>query len=158
MNIEKFLKPEMIWLGEKATAPVEVFETVAEKGKEQGYVNGKFLEKIKEREANFPTGLQLEGYGVAIPHTDADCIDEQFVAVVIPEEGVSFKRMDDSSQEVEAQAIFVLGLNEPHSQLAMLQGLMGLLQNKDVVQTLRKTDSPEEVITYLTELSKQAQS
>lgn len=157
MKIETFLKPAFIWLREEVHSSAEVFEIVAEKGKGEGYVNEKFLEKIKKREETFPTGLQLDGYGVAIPHTDADCIEKQFVAVVIPEESVAFKRMDNIHEEVEAQVIFVLGLNEPHSQLEMLQGLMGLLQDPTVVSTLREKEDPDEVITYLTELSKQTQ-
>lgn len=157
MKIETFLNPEFIWIDENMQSSTEVFETVARKGEEQGYVNEKFLGKIKEREKTFPTGLQLDGYGVAIPHTDADCIEKQFVAVVVPTEGVPFKRMDDVHAEVKAQLIFVLGLNEPHSQLEMLQGLMGMLQDPAVITSLRKKENADEVIKYLTELSKQTQ-
>jgi PTS system galactitol-specific IIA component len=157
MNIEKFLTSEMVWLGEKSRTPVEIFESVAQKGLEKGYVNESFLEKITLREHDFPTGLQLDGYGVAIPHTDADCIERQFVSVVIPEESVPFKRMDDNAQEVRAQVVFVLGLNEPHSQLTMLQELMRLLQDKEVVTKLRGMKKAKEVVNYLTDLSKQTQ-
>lgn len=154
MNIEDFLKPEMVWLSEKVSTPVEVFEVVTQKADKLGYINDTFLEKIKEREEKFPTGLQLDGYGVAIPHTDAECIEEQFVAIIIPNKIVPFKRMDDGTQEVQAQIIFVLGLNEPHSQLSMLQELMGLLQDKEVVKNLREIKDKKILISYLTELSK----
>lgn len=158
MNVEKFLKPELVWLGKAFEKPEEVFEAVARKGEELGYVNETFLEKIKERENTFPTGLQLNGYGVAIPHTDAECIEKQFVAIVIPEKSVIFKRMDDANKEVEAEAIFVLGLNEPHSQLAMLQELMKLVQDEKVVKELNQATDETKVVTYLKELSKQKQS
>ncbi|WP_368645522.1 PTS sugar transporter subunit IIA [Alkalibacterium putridalgicola] len=154
MSIAEFLKPELIWTQADVETSKDVFETVYNKGMEHNFVNDHFLEKISEREQTFPTGLQLDGYGVAIPHTDPDCIKEQFIAVLLPKEGVPFKRMDDASQEVDAKVIFVLGLNEPHSQLTMLQELMGILQEKEVVQKLRDSNSKEEVIDYLGNLSK----
>ncbi|WP_158179054.1 PTS sugar transporter subunit IIA, partial [Lactiplantibacillus plantarum] len=83
--------------------------------------------KIIKRESTFPTGLQLEHRGVAIPHTDADTINKEFVAVVVNDAPIAFSRMDDPEQKVDAKLVFVLGLNKPHAQLEMLQALMGII-------------------------------
>lgn len=58
------------------------FEQVYEQALELGWVRSDFLERIKQREEIFPTGIQLEKYGAAIPHTDAECIFTEFVAVI----------------------------------------------------------------------------
>lgn len=157
MNIEEFLSEDFIWLNEPVKSQLDVFEKVFTKCQDKGFVSEAFLEKIKEREKVFPTGLQLDGYGVAIPHTDPECVNKQFIAVFTPEEDVSFKRMDDSTAEVKVKIIFVLGLNQPHSQLAMLQELMVLLQDKEAVENLRKTTDKKQMIEYLSDLSKQKQ-
>lgn len=48
----------------------ELFEVMAGRLMELGYVTGDFLESIKEREKEYPTALPIEPYAVAIPHTD----------------------------------------------------------------------------------------
>jgi len=153
MNIGEFLKEDLIWLNSQIETPTQVFKQISNKGVDLGYVNETFLNKIKEREENYPTGLQLEGYGVAIPHTDADSIREQFISIVIPENGVTFKRMDDVDKEVEAHAIFVLGLNSPDNQLNALQELMQMFQNGEVIENLRQANSKKEIIKYISDLS-----
>lgn len=155
MNLGEFLKPEFIWIKAPSKTQQDVFELVAAKAKETDSVTDEFLSKINEREKTFPTGLQLEGYGVAIPHTDPECVNDQFIAIVTTEDGIPFKRMDDSSKEVHVNVIFVLGLNEPHSQLAVLQQLMSILQNKETVDNILKTENKEEIIHYLAQLSEQ---
>lgn len=63
-----------------------------------GWVRQDFLERIEQREATFPTGLQLETFGAAIPHTDAECILTEFVAVVTNKQPVTFTSMEDINQ------------------------------------------------------------
>lgn len=157
MNIGDFLTEKFVWLKAPVQTPLEIFEEVNKKCMDHGFINETFLGKIIERESLFPTGLQMDGYGVAIPHTDPECINKQFIAVIIPEEEVSFNRMDDVNASVNVKLVFVLGLNQPHSQLAVLQELMLLLQNKDIVENIKNTVDKKYLINYLTELSKQKQ-
>lgn len=157
MNIGKFLTEEFIWLKTPSQSHTQVFEEVSIKGETLGYVDENFLEKIKERENTFPTGLQLDGYGVAIPHTDPECIKKQFIAVITPEDDIPFMRMDNVNEEVKVKLIFVLGLNQPHSQLSILQELMVLLQDKEVVGKIRNSVDKNEIIEYLSNLSTQKQ-
>lgn len=154
MYFEDFLKPELIWTNSDASTHLEVFELIAAKAHKELFVEDNFLEKIKEREETFPTGLELEGYAVAIPHTDPECVKEQFIAVLTSKEGIPFKRMDDASKEVKANIIFMLGLNEPHSQLEVLQQLMGVLQNKETVEKLLSFDNESDILKYLKGVTK----
>ena len=97
-------------------------------------------------EETFPTGLQLENNGVAIPHTDADTIEKEFVAVItLEDKGVPFKRMDDPNEEVEAKVVFVLGLNQPHQQLEMLQSLMAFIQDNEKLKQLETAQTVDDV-------------
>lgn len=153
MNLKHFLKPELIWTKSKLETQLEVFELISEKAKTKKYITENFLEKIKKRESEFPTGLQLDGYGVAIPHTDPECINEQFIAVLTSKDGIPFKRMDDPSQTSFANIVFMLGLNEPHSQLEVLQQLMSILQNKETVEQLISFENKDDIVEYLKNIS-----
>lgn len=57
---------------------------------QQGYVTEGFTDAIIAREAVFPTGLQFEDYGVAIPHTDSDYVRETKIAIMTLKEPVPF--------------------------------------------------------------------
>ena len=54
--------------------------------------------------------------------------------------------MDDANAQVDAKAIFVLGLNEPHTQLESLQAIMAVLQNDDKIQQILDSNDVEQVI------------
>ncbi|WP_235420840.1 PTS sugar transporter subunit IIA [Jeotgalibacillus soli] len=104
-----------------------------------------FFEKIKEREAAFPTGLNMASMNVAIPHTDAEYVYKQFIGVITLEKPVLFSLMDDAAQKVEVSIVFMLGLNQPHSQLTVLQKLMQVLQNQESLEHMSKAKTSEDI-------------
>lgn len=149
MELTTFIKPEMMWLNVEEKEQDAIFQLVAEEGKKRGFVRDHFLTKLTGREQEFPTGLQLDGYGVAIPHTDPDCIIKQFIAVLTTASPVPFQSMEKRDTEVGVNVIFVLGLNEPHSQLDALQTLMALIQNKANMEQIVNANTKEEVLALL---------
>ncbi|WP_235032847.1 PTS sugar transporter subunit IIA [Enterococcus sp. CSURQ0835] len=145
-KLSDYIKEPLIFVQADFKTSEELFEQLYHEAKSLGWVTDDFLERIKVREANFPTGLQLVNLGAAIPHTDAECVLNEFVAVITNGNKIPFKRMDDSNQIVESDVEFVLGLNQPHAQLAMLQSLMGVLQNESLLSELLLASTPQEVI------------
>ncbi|WP_165211491.1 PTS sugar transporter subunit IIA [Streptococcus tangpeifui] len=141
-----YLDERLIFTGQSFKASTDLFETISNVALKLGNVREDFLPRVMDREANFPTGIQLENIGVAIPHTDAECILNEFVAVVVNQSPTIFKSMEDPSQSVPASIVFVLGLNQPHKQLEMLQSLMGLLQNEKLLFQIVAATSAEEIL------------
>lgn len=138
-----FLHKDLIFVHENYQSSTELFENFSYKAQNLGYVNDSFLPKIVQREATFPTGIALEDYSVAIPHTDPECIEKEFVAIYTLDNPVKFSRMDDPSRQVDVELVFVLGLNQPHTQLEMLQILMGVIQDSSFVKQLIQNDSEQ---------------
>lgn len=153
MYLIDFLKEKMIWLDSYCRDTSELFQMVANQALHLDLVTNAFLSKINERESCFPTGIQLNGYGVAIPHTDPDCIKEQFIGIIIPQKTIQFKSMENENQMVNAKLIFVLGLNKPHCQLAVLQQIMRTIQNKNYVNQLIKAKSHNEITQIIQDIS-----
>lgn len=118
---------------------------------EKGKVKESFIPAILEREITFPTGLPFEGYGVAIPHTDAEHVLQTQIAVMTLDKPVTFTQMATKDQEVEVGLIVMLAIKEAHSQLEMLQKLIGLLQNEALVQEIMSCPKGQEshVLTLL---------
>ncbi|MDT2640213.1 PTS sugar transporter subunit IIA [Enterococcus dongliensis] len=148
-TLSSYVKEPLVFAQANFSSNDELFEEVYQKAADLGWVREDFLERIKKREATFPTGIQLMSLGAAIPHTDAECVLEEFVAVITLQEPVVFKSMEDNSKQVEAQIVFVLGLNQPHAQLEMLQSLMGLLQNESVLSKLLVATTENELISTI---------
>ena len=149
IKLANYISEPLIFTQASYQTSDDLFEWVSKQAFQLGKVRADFLDRVKEREATFPTGIQLENLGVAIPHTDAECVLEEFVAVVVNQEPVEFKSMEDINQSVPASIVFVLGLNQPHAQLEMLQSLMGLLQNDAVLKDIIAAASAQDVLTIV---------
>ncbi|AYJ43322.1 MULTISPECIES: PTS sugar transporter subunit IIA [Lactiplantibacillus] len=145
VEVSDYLRDQLIFLHTSFKTSSDLFTAINKAAQENGFVTDQFLPKIIKREATFPTGLQLEHRGVAIPHTDADTINKEFVAVVINDEPIEFSRMDDPDQTVGAKLVFVLGLNKPHAQLDMLQALMGIIQDNELVNSLENANDADQI-------------
>ncbi|MCX8584103.1 MULTISPECIES: PTS sugar transporter subunit IIA [unclassified Gilliamella] len=153
MYLIDFLKEKMIWLDNRCRNTIELFQMVSDQALQLDLVTTSFLSKINERESCFPTGIQLNGYGIAIPHTDPDCIKEQFIGIIIPQKTISFKSMENEKQVVNVDLIFILGLNQPHCQLTVLQQIMRVIQNKNHVNQLVKAKNYNEIIQIFQNIS-----
>lgn len=150
-NLTDYLEDSPILIGNHYQDQKAVFSAVAGKVDPLGWISADFEERVLQREEEFPTGIHQGEFGVAIPHTDAECVNNEFIAFVLPKTPVPFKRMDDPAEIVEAEFIFVLGLNQPHQQLFMLQNLMQLIQNSGLLKELRGLKSSEAIINLLRE-------
>lgn len=148
-TLSSYVKDPLVFAQENFTSQEELFEQVYQKALDLGWVREDFMERIMKREKEFPTGIQLMNFGAAIPHTDAECVLEEFVAVITMQEPVAFHSMEDNTKQVKAQIIFVLGLNQPHAQLEMLQSLMGLLQNESILSELLLATTENELVTVI---------
>ncbi|KHD44106.1 PTS sugar transporter subunit IIA [Streptococcus hongkongensis] len=128
---------ELIFLKEKGmTSYQDVLHFLSQQLCDRGIVKEGFEEAILEREIIFPTGLQFEGYGVAIPHTDAEYVNETKLAIMTLEKPVTFTQMATTDQAVEVTFVMMLAIPDAHSQVDMLQKVISVLQDKETITTL----------------------
>lgn len=106
-------------------------------------VNQDFLANIIKREEVFPTGLEINGIGVAIPHTDSEYVKKSQVGFLSLEKPLPFLQMGTNDKEIQVSLLFMLALKEPHEQLEMLQNLIGMFQQEGVLESLMKVDQKE---------------
>ena len=91
----------------------------------------------------------MDKIGVAIPHSDAEHINEEFISVVTVNEPVVFKSMEDANKTVDVSIIFVLGLRKAEDQLATLQAIMQVIQDPEVLDRLLEANRNVEVLDIL---------
>ena len=145
MQLKEYFKKELVFYDLSVADKGEFFTILSQKACSLGKVTDEFEVNVKKREDNFPTGIQLEDIAVAIPHTDAEYVKEEFIAVAVFKEPVKFSSMEDASAILDVRAAFMLGLNQPHSQLEVLTELMGIFQNKETMAKIINSSSKEEL-------------
>ena len=143
---EELLKEELIVINMKAKNSDESINKLAKILYEKGFVKESYIQGILEREKNFPTGLPTEGVGVAIPHTDAEHVNNPAIAIAVLEKPVAFKMMGGAiEQEVEVQILFMLAIKESKTQIELLQKLMNIFQDKKILESIQKSLTPAEI-------------
>jgi len=146
MALVSFMNESLIKVELEVENQNELFQVMFQEAHKKGYVKDTYLEKIKEREAIFPTGLCMSDYSVAIPHTDPEHVIEQFIAVATLKKPVTFSLMEDSTKTTDVHVVLMLGLNQPHSQIEVLQELMQVIQIKENVLGMIHAKSEQEIL------------
>lgn len=108
----KFFSKNMMFLDNEFSSSDDLFDFVYEKALENGLVREGFLEAIKEREKNYPTGLPGTTVDIAVPHTDPEYIIEPFIAVLRCKNGVPFIQMGSDNITIYPKLFFVLGFKK----------------------------------------------
>lgn len=114
----------------------ELLSSLSDQLLEKGVVKDTFVTGIIDREKNFPTGLPVQPFGVAIPHTDNEHVVKEQIGFASLKEPVKFKIMGSDSDYVNVSLVFILALKYPDKQLDMLQKLITLFQNEGVLNQL----------------------
>lgn len=116
---------------------------------EAGVVGKEFAECCVEREKDFPTGLPTE-IPTAIPHAKSDGIVQNAICFLKLDDPVTFRRLDDDTEEVQTDMIFNLAIKDTNEHLGVLQKMMEFLNDAEILLKCRNL-SEEETIAYLEE-------
>ncbi|KIL49632.1 PTS sugar transporter subunit IIA [Jeotgalibacillus soli] len=127
----------------------EVLEVMARNLVNKGFVKESYIEAVIEREKNYATGLPTKGYSVAIPHTDIEHVNKKAISVGILKNTVDFGIMGEESATTPVKLVFMLAMEQAHSQLELLQKLMQIFQDEDTLQFLANEDSKAKVKNLL---------
>ena len=98
-----------------------------------GFVKDTYIDAVAKRETEYPTGLQLKGMGVAMPHTAGAHVNTPAVCVAKLARPVTFGHMGDPGTKVQAELLFMMAIKDPNAQLETLQKVMGVFTNPAAV-------------------------
>lgn len=140
------LYPEDVLLGVEAASSEEVLKLASEHLLAEGKVKPEYEEHILAREAEYPTGLDLGGTNVAIPHTDWQYANTTQLLVVTLAHPVTWHNMEDSDETLQVSAAVLSVFDKAEHQLEALQQIMGVLQHQDQVKKLVGAKDPQEVV------------
>lgn len=109
-----------------------------------GWVKDSFPAALREREAAYPTALDVQGLNVAIPHCDPAHVNKGALCVGVLKHPVAWHLMDNPAATCEVSLVVMLALNAAHEHLEMLQKVVDLIQNQNkVAQVVACTSAAE---------------
>ncbi len=135
---------EFIFPNIKATTQDDMFDFLHSILQDKDCVYPEYLEKIKKREQNFPTGLQLSQIGIAMPHTESTYAKKNTFVVMTSENGIPFYNMENSSPMV-AKVIFAIVFDNRDRHMDNLQTLSNIIQNEELLIDICKCTTSEEI-------------
>lgn len=142
MKICGYLKKDHIFLDLESGDKKDVLEDFIQKLKGRGVINDAqlILDKLLERETLCSTGLEK---GIAVPHTLMDQVAEPLLALAVIKKGMTYESVDQMPTYV---LLLILGnTNKPGAQLKILAHICRLVKETDIVEKIKKVESPDEI-------------
>lgn len=148
------LKEQLIFTDLEAKTYEDVMDQVGGAFIKEGYCKETYRNALKEREAEFPTGLDIDGIGVAIPHTDVSHVNKQGTAIAVLRNPVTFVQMGTDDEKTDVRLIFMLAVKEPSTQIDKLQRILAVIQDKETLKQLLEVKQKEEIVEIIKEKEK----
>ncbi|WP_224768244.1 PTS sugar transporter subunit IIA [Metabacillus idriensis] len=136
-----YLDETLIMTDIEGNSNVEVLELMAKNLCDQGLVKESYIEAVIDREKKFATGLPTNGCSVAIPHTDIQHVNRKAISVGVLKNSVEFGIMGEESATTPVKLVFMLAMDQQHSQLALLQNLMQVFHDETILNKLASESS-----------------
>jgi galactitol PTS system EIIA component len=145
-RILDLLVPSAVCVQLEAATAAEVITILGQRLEQTGHVRDTYVQAALDREAQLPTGLPLDGlFNVAIPHTDVEHVLSPALALATLTEPVDFQNMIDPEEGIPVRLVILMAMNEPKSQVDMLQEIAGVLQDAGTIEKLVEAANLEEI-------------
>ena len=131
-----------------AKSDEEIINLLGKRLLDYGYVDMRFIESVKKRERDFPTGLPSI-IPVAIPHTNASYCRKSAFAVGVLSKAVNFQEMGAPQNTLPIRIVFLLAVAEPKEQVRWLKRFMDLLKNEAVLREIRDCATASGIVDLL---------
>lgn len=111
------LDKELIFLDLDVQSSDDVMDILGGKLIETGYCKADYVEALKKREKEFPTGIDAGNIGIAIPHTSVEHVNKGKIAIARLHKHVPFQQMGNDDERVEVKLVFMLAVDDPTQHL-----------------------------------------
>lgn len=143
------MKESLIFLNLEDAYSGEVLKTVGTALIREGYAKSTYVNGLIEREKKFPTGLNIGGIGIAIPHTEACYVEKDGMALAVLKTPVKFFQMGTDDENIDVRLVFMLAIKDPDKHLKRLQRILDLIQDSSVLEQLLDAKDEKTIIRII---------
>lgn len=148
-HLTEYTKESLIFSELVMSSREDVLDYMSNKLKDEGYVTKHFIDGVKSREKEFPTGLKLGYIGCAIPHSEKEFVNKPAVSICVLKDEVLFKNMENPYEDISVKIVFMLAINNSEQQLSILQEVIGLIQSEETINKIIKAKSEREILSVI---------
>jgi PTS system galactitol-specific IIA component len=130
----------------------EAIRLCGRKMSDYGCVELTFADECILREKEFPTGIPTK-IPIAIPHAKSTNIKKDCICLLRLDSPVIFNRMDSSEESIEVELVLNLALKDADEHVVFLQKLMSVMQDVELLDSLRLQPLEKLQITMKEKLS-----
>ncbi|MPQ44368.1 PTS sugar transporter subunit IIA [Clostridium tarantellae] len=146
---QELFEPDLIFI-EDIKYKDEVFEKISKKLLKKGVVKETYIQALKKRENEFPTGINLSVVAenipnIAIPHTESGFCNDTKVVLVKLKNKITFKDMMNPSKDLDVKYLFMILNKEGSEQSHILSYIMSFVTNKENMYKLEKAKTLKEL-------------
>ena len=149
MSIDDIIKKDCIIGKIDVSSKEEALEIMAKKLFTLGYVKESFVRAIQDREVNYPSGLPMEDLKIAIPHTDAEHVNQSVICFARLTNPVEFSVMGEPSIKIPVKLISMFALKEKKKIGDLLETLITTYQDNSVLHALDDARNDDEIFQIL---------
>ncbi|MDR0402188.1 MAG: PTS sugar transporter subunit IIA [Treponema sp.] len=149
MKVDDILKEDCIIESLEAVTKEEALAAMCRILFSKGYVKDSFEAAILERERLYPSGLPMEGHKIAIPHTDAEHVNESVILFARLAKPVEFSSMGDPDEKIQVQLVSMFALREKKKIGFLLDVLINAYSDNDTLDAVLKAASAKEIYDIL---------
>jgi PTS system galactitol-specific IIA component len=142
---------KLVFFGVEADNSESLINYLAKHLQALGYVDAEYKTAVVEREKLYPTGLNLDGVSVAMPHTTGQHILRPTIAVAQLAKPVKFYHMGEPETEVLATFAFMMAIKDHDDQIEWLKNLMHIFEDANSLAALRSVRNRIELISFVLE-------
>lgn len=139
---------DLIFCQERVQTKEEAIHKLAKAMRNKGFVKEDYEQAVLKRENKYPTGLKLNKYNIAIPHTNPEYVYQLSVGIMTLKNEVYFHQMDDPEKEIGVKIIFLLAL-QGHQHIKMLSKMITLCSKASFVDELVHAKSNEALLSAM---------
>ena len=146
--IWKELNDNLVFHNLKASDNIEVLQLMGDAMIQEGYGEEGFTEAVLKREKDYPTGLDVNGIGVAIPHTDAEHVKKEGISIAVLNPPIEFDAMGEEDCRIPVKIVIMftdrlLQVLDMIKDEEILQGLLDAKNKKEIRTVIQKREKSD---------------
>ena len=146
------LNPALVFTDVDVSSSDDIMHQIGGAFIREGYAKESYIQALIERENEFPTGLDVDGYGVAIPHTNVAHVNKEGTAIAVLRNPVTFHVMGgDDDETIDVSIVFMLAVVDPNKHIDELQRILAIIQDTAVLERLKHAKNAQEIIKTIEE-------
>ncbi|MDR1033413.1 MAG: PTS sugar transporter subunit IIA [Bifidobacteriaceae bacterium] len=149
--IHEGLTENLVSVNSDAETQRQILKDLASRLYKGGFVKDSYMNAVIGREILYPTAIDMNGIGVAIPHTDTNHVNEAKIAVATLKKPVTFIQMATQDVEVPVTILFMLAITNPDKHIELLQRIVAIIQDEEVLHKLQSANTAQQIIDVIRE-------